>query len=59
MNPCRDCDDSNNGDKCRTHEFCTKLIEWQVEMAWRVDHERHADPQEERGMVYHIDDREV
>ena len=57
-NPCKGCEDSIDG-RCRHVDYCTKLIEWQVEVAWRIEHEREADPQVERGLDYMIDDREV
>ena len=63
MKPCRDCSirelyelDEEDGGGCATSYCCSDYIEWQVE----VNYVQGADdPQEERGLDYHIDDREV
>ena len=60
-NPCRDCSEKSifiGEERCRIYYCCSDYIEWQVEVAWKVEHEREADPQEERGLDYMIDDRE-
>ena len=55
MKPCEECEDSpGNGDTCTAG--CLEVIRW---YAWRMRHEAEADPQEERGLDYMIDDREV
>ena len=62
-NPCRGCTDKRSflvgeerpDGRCDTYYCCSKFIDWQV---WLV-YEKEADPQEERGLDYHIDDREV
>ena len=66
MKPCRDCSirelyelDEEDGGGCATSYCCSDYIEWQVEVAWRVQHEREADPRVERGVDYMIDDREM
>ena len=55
MKPCKDCEHSMTGGRCATSYVCSKYIEWQVDVAWRQED----DPQEERGLDYQIDDREV
>ena len=55
MKPCENCEDSINGGRCALHFCCSDYIEWQVDVAWRQED----DPQEERGLDYMIDDREV
>ena len=56
MKPCRDCELSDDGGRCKTFHKCSDYIEWRVE----VNYVQGADdPQEERGLDYHIDDREV
>ena len=56
MKPCKGCDDSpDDYGRCATSYVCSKYIEWQVDVAWRQED----DPQEERKMDYHIDDREA
>ena len=62
MKPCRDCEEilGLDIDRCLTYYCCSKYIEWQVDAAWRVEHERHADPQERRSSPVRCnDDREV
>ena len=59
MKPCRDCIDSrDNPDgygRCKTFYCCTKYIDWQEEVKLMQED----DPRVERGVDYHIDDREV
>ena len=56
MKPCRDCELSDDGGRCKTFYCCSDYIEWRVE----VNYVQGADdPQEERGLDYFIDDREV
>ena len=55
MTPCNDCQDEN-APMCDHWDICP---EYQEFIHWRVDYERHADPQEERQIDMFIDDREV
>ena len=56
MKPCKDCEHSINiSGRCWTYYVCTKYIDWEE----GVELMQEADPQEERGLDYHIDDREV
>ena len=56
MKPCRDCELSKDGfQRCATYYCCSRYIEWQVD----VELMQEDDPQEERGLDYMIDDREV
>ena len=56
MKPCKGCEDSPDGyGRCLTFEFCWRHIDWQEEVKLMQE----ADPQDERGMRYMIDDREI
>ena len=67
MKPCGYCkdrpsysvDEDHLDGRCDTFYCCSKYIDWELDTKYRVEHERHADPQEERGLDYMIDDREV
>ena len=55
MKPCEDCIEVQGAyGRCATFYVCTKYIDWEEEVKLMQE----ADPQEERGLDYFIDDRE-